>query len=57
MVSLVFLMLNQVDREDMDRFENEKENIGKDLTSSNKGCILFEAMERTSDRFPRAEKV
>lgn len=48
-------MLNQVDRADMDEFDKVKEYIGRDLEFSKKGCILFEAMERTSDRVPRAE--
>ena len=55
LVSLVFLMLNQVNRADMDVFDKVKSEIGKDLEFSKKGWILFEAMERTSDRIPRAE--
>lgn len=55
MVSFVFLMLNQVNRADLDEFEKVKEDIGRDLKPDNKGWILFEAMERTSDRVPRAE--
>ena len=52
---VTFCWLN-ADRDDLDKFDEIKASVSEDFKFGDKGLWLFDAMVRTSERVPHAEK-